>query len=334
MAVFSLTVSGGNIIAGVDISVSPTSSLDTTYYSSDDGSNWHRANLPSNVTFVPAVVSDGSSLAYAAVITQSSSTTGLYKSTDAGVTWDARTFSINVDLNRMAVKGNNVLGSTLFTAFYSIDFGESWTGSSPPGNCPGGCGIFTYTLRGNSIFAGLDAGMFLSTDQGASWVPFNAGFPACPKPDVEASCADDNYLYAGTFGDGVWRKPLTPLLALSRAVSRKSHGIAGTFDIDMPITGTSGVEDRSGGGPGTIIVLSFTNPVIGGSADATTGTGNVSGTGFSGNDMIISLTGVANEQMLTLTASGVTDINGNVLGPVSIPIGRFLTKETQMAIEW
>ncbi len=206
VAVFSLTVSGGNIVAGVDILLSPTSALDAVFYSSDDGDNWHRANLPSNVTFVPAVASDGNSLAYAAVITDSSSTTGLYKSTDAGITWDARTFSINADLNRMAVKGNNVLGSTLFSAFYSTDFGESWAGSSPPGNCPGGCGIFTYTLKGDSIFAGLDAGMFLSTNQGASWIAFNAGFPICPKPDVEASCADDNYLYAGTFGDGVWRK--------------------------------------------------------------------------------------------------------------------------------
>ncbi len=206
VAVFTLTVSSGNIIAGVNVNLSPTSSLDTIYYSTDDGSTWHRSNLPSNVTFVPAVASDGSSLTYAAVITQSSSTTGLYKSTDAGVTWDAKTFSLNVDLNRMAANGSNVLGSTLFVAYYSTDFGETWFGSSPPGNCPGGCGIFTYTLRGNSIFAGNDQGMFLSTDQGASWIPFNAGFAACPKPDVEASSVDNNYLYAGTTGEGVWRK--------------------------------------------------------------------------------------------------------------------------------
>jgi photosystem II stability/assembly factor-like uncharacterized protein len=206
VAVFSLTVSSGNIIAGVNVSLSPTLPLDAIFYSSDDGSNWHQANLPSNVTFVPAVASDGSSLAYAAVITQSSSTTGLYKSTDAGVTWSSRTFALNVDLNRLAAKENNVLASTLFGAFYSTDFGEGWAGSSPPGNCPGGCGIFTYTLRGSSIFAGNEEGMFLSTNEGASWVSFNAGFPVCPKPDVEASCADDNYLFAGTFGEGVWRK--------------------------------------------------------------------------------------------------------------------------------
>src|SRR5438132_12331468 len=31
------------------------------------------------------------------------------------------------------------------------------------------------------------------------------------------------------------------------AVSRKTHGAAGTFDINMPLTGTSGVECRTGG---------------------------------------------------------------------------------------
>ena len=55
--------------------------------------------------------------------------------------------------------------------------------------------------------------MFLSTDSGASWTSINEGFPVCPKPAVEASCADDNYLFAGTFGDGVWRKLLNPVFA-------------------------------------------------------------------------------------------------------------------------
>lgn len=228
VAAFTLTVSSGNIIAGVDVSISPTSALDAIFYSSDDGDNWHRANLPSDVTFVPAVTSDGNPLAYAGVSTQSSSTTGLYKSTDAGITWDARTFSLNADLNRMAVNGNNVLGSTLFGAFYSMDFGESWGGSSPPGNCPGGCGIFTYTLRGSSVFAGLDAGMFRSTDGGVAWDPINDGFAVCPKPDVEASCSDSNYLYAGTTGEGVWRKLLDPVFATPTPTPEPSATIAPT----------------------------------------------------------------------------------------------------------
>ena len=40
----------------------------------------------------------------------------------------------------------------------------------------------------------------------------------------------------------------TPALLLLSAVSQKTHGGAGTFDINMPLSGPSGVEFRSGGG--------------------------------------------------------------------------------------
>ena len=205
---YSLTVSSGNILAAVNISFSPSQSLEGIFYSPDDGSDWHQANLPLQPTFVSAVASDGTSRAYAGVYGQSFSVTGLYQSTDAGITWVSRTDVLQVDIERLAVKGSNVLAATLFTGFFSTDFGETW-GSSTPGFCaPFGCGIATYALRDNSIFAGNSAGMFLSTDSGASWTDINQGFPTCPVPVVEASCADNLYLFAGTFGEGVSRKLL------------------------------------------------------------------------------------------------------------------------------
>ena len=205
---YSLTVSSGNILAAVNVSFSPSQSLEGIFYSPDDGSNWHQANLPLQPTFVSAVASDRTSLAFAGVYGQSFSVTGLYQSRDAGITWFSRTDVLQVDIERLTVKGSNVLASTLFTGFFSTDFGETW-GSSTPGFCaPFGCGIATYTLRDNSIFAGNSAGMFLSTDNGASWADINQGFPTCPVPVVEASCADNNYLFAGTLGEGVWRKLL------------------------------------------------------------------------------------------------------------------------------
>jgi len=204
---WSLTASDGDIVAAVTVLLSPSEPLDGIFYSSDDGSTWHQATLPIVPTAVTAVASDGSSLAYAAVFGQSSSVKGLYKSTDAGVTWTQRP-ALNVDIERLAANGSNVLAGDLFGAYYSTDFGESWAFSDPPGNCPFGCGIFTYTFRGSSIFAGDTAGMFFSTDSGATWIPVNEGFPQCPIPSIEASCADNNYLFAGTFGEGVWRKLL------------------------------------------------------------------------------------------------------------------------------
>ena len=204
---WSLTASGGNVVAAVTVLLSPSEPLDNIFYSSDNGSTWQQANVPLDPTAVIAVASDGSSLAYAGVFGQSSFVTGLYKSTDAGVTWAFRP-ALMVDIERLAVNGSNVLAATLFTGFYSTDFGETWAVSTP-GFCPPfGCGVATYTLRGSSIFAGNTAGMFLSTDSGASWADINQGFPTCPIPPVEASCADDAYLFAGTFGEGVWRKLL------------------------------------------------------------------------------------------------------------------------------
>lgn len=204
---YSLSVSGGNILAAVEVLLSQTDTLEGIFYSSDDGSTWHQANIPTNVSFVSSVASDGSPLGYAGVFSQGFLETGLYKSTDAGLTWTFRP-ALMQDIERLAANGSNVLSGGLFDAFYSTDFGESWFASSPPGNCPSGCGVFTYTLRGSSIFAGDEAGMFLSTDSGASWIAVNEGFPACPTPDIEASCADSSYLFAGTSGEGVWRKLL------------------------------------------------------------------------------------------------------------------------------
>src|SRR5207302_1456066 len=45
---------------------------------------------------------------------------------------------------------------------------------------------------------------------------------------------------------------------------------------------------------------------------------------FSGNEMIISLTGIANRQVVTLTANNVTGQNGGSIGAVSVNIGFLL----------
>src|SRR4030095_9831772 len=111
--VWSLTASGGNIVAAVTVLFSPSEALDGIFYSPDNGGIWHQATLPIKPTAVLAVASDGSSLAYAGVFGQSSSVKGLYKSTDAGVTWTQRQ-ALNVDIERLAANGNNVLAGQLF----------------------------------------------------------------------------------------------------------------------------------------------------------------------------------------------------------------------------
>lgn len=102
------------------------------------------------------------------------------------------------------------------------------------------------------------------------------------------------------------------------AVSRKTHGGAGTFDIALPLTGNLGIEDRETSGSHTIVVT-FGNTVTVAGASITSGTGTVGSFVVSGATVTVNLTGVTNAQRLTVTLLSVND--GTTTGDVSIPMG-------------
>src|SRR6185369_16156217 len=80
-------------------------------------------------------------------------------------------------------------------------------------------------------------------------------------------------------------------LTLMSAASRKKHSNAGTFDIELPLTGTPGVECRVGNG-GTFrqaIVFSFSEPVTSVSGTTTTTCGTVASTTISGSTVTAEL---------------------------------------------
>jgi hypothetical protein len=114
---------------------------------------------------------------------------------------------------------------------------------------------------------------------------------------------------------------------LSGAVSRKTHGGAGTSDINLPVDG-SGIECRSGGANGDYtVVFTFANQLASvGGANVTSGTASVSNSSIqNGVDYVVNLTGVSNPQKLTVTLTSVTDTTGNsspaVAGTMSVLIG-------------
>jgi hypothetical protein len=111
-------------------------------------------------------------------------------------------------------------------------------------------------------------------------------------------------------------------LAVVTAVSQMTHGAAGDFGIDLPLSGEPGVECRSGGANGDYkIVFTFTNNVVSGNASVTTGTGSVSGSPvFSNNTMTVNLTGVANVQQIIVTLNGVTDSFSQTLADTAVPM--------------
>ena len=110
------------------------------------------------------------------------------------------------------------------------------------------------------------------------------------------------------------------------AVSRKTHGGAGDFDINLPLTGVVGVECRSGGANNDYkVIVSFASAVTFSSAAVTDGEGTGSVATISGsgtNTVTVDLTGVTNAQRITLALFDVND--GMNSGDVGIRMGMLI----------
>jgi hypothetical protein len=108
----------------------------------------------------------------------------------------------------------------------------------------------------------------------------------------------------------------------SSAVSRKTHGGAGTFDINLPLVpigGAVGIEDRTGTVAGAhTMVVTFANPVTVGGVAVTSGTGMASFS-VAGAVVTVNLTGVTDAQRLGVTLMNVND--GTTAGDVLVPMG-------------
>jgi hypothetical protein len=103
-------------------------------------------------------------------------------------------------------------------------------------------------------------------------------------------------------------------------VSRMSHGGAGTFDINLPITSTPGIECRSGAASGEYqVVVTFPNSVTFNNAAVTSGSGVVSSSSGNGTTAItLNLSGVTNAQTIAITLTSVND--GANTADVAIPM--------------
>ncbi len=148
--------------------------------------------------------------------------------------------------------------------------------------------------------------------------------------------ASDGSFYGTTYGGGtadsgtVFRINITPPpVQLLGVVSRKTHGSAGAYDINLPLTSAPGIECRSGGANGDYtLVFTFVSALTNvGGANVTSGTGSVSSSNIDSNDAhnyIANLTGVTNAQSITVSLTNVTDSAGNFSVAVSASMGVLL----------
>ena len=128
-------------------------------------------------------------------------------------------------------------------------------------------------------------------------------------------------------------------IAPTSVVSRKTHGGAGDFDIDMPLSGlpgTLGVECRSGGATNDyqLVVTYPANVVVNGNpqAQVTSGAGAIGSGGtsnggmvvVSGNTVTIPLTNVTSGQVINVQPGIINTpavSGGNLVIPMGVLVG-------------
>ena len=110
----------------------------------------------------------------------------------------------------------------------------------------------------------------------------------------------------------------TPLL--QSAVSRKMHGGAGTFDLPLSLVPTNPTtEPRLG--PVQTIVCTFDKAITRADVTVTEGAATAGAPTVSGNDVVVTLTGVADQQYVTVSLTNVTSTDGGTAGVGSVRIG-------------
>jgi hypothetical protein len=111
-----------------------------------------------------------------------------------------------------------------------------------------------------------------------------------------------------------------PTPSLAGAASRKVHGAAGTFDLPLNAATTNPTtEPRQG--PAQTIVFTFDKPIAAATVSIIEGTATAAAPAFSGNDVVVSLSGVTDHQYVTVSLANVASADGGSGGSGAARIG-------------
>jgi hypothetical protein len=123
---------------------------------------------------------------------------------------------------------------------------------------------------------------------------------------------------------------LRDVIAPTNVVSRKVHGAAGAFDINLPLTGMAGIECRSGGALNSYhVVFTFPSAVTFSEAKVTPGAGRTAAldtpattTNADGTEVTVNLVDVSDAQKITVSLLNAND--GASTTNVSVEMGVLL----------
>lgn len=171
--------------------------------------------------------------------------TGIYKTTDGGVTWSNVTGTVPIASalpefitidptdpnNAWVVLGGYSAGNKIFV---TSNGGATWTNfSANLPNIPANCSVYQPGTN-DVIYVGMDVGIYYRDNISAQWTLYTTGLPNVPIADMEISPASPYLLYAATYGRGVWvasvnSPPGSPLTSFALPSAGLCTGSAITF---------------------------------------------------------------------------------------------------------
>jgi photosystem II stability/assembly factor-like uncharacterized protein len=170
------------------------------FLSSDRGVHWQYSGLDGQN--INAIISWNSTVF-------AGTEDGVFRSADDGASWQRS----GGELAATTIGSFAVCGSQIFTGteskngvFRSNDGGATWKVAN---NGMAGS-IYSLVPQGSNLFAGTGSGVFLSTDLGEHWKTVNEGLT-----NTQVFCLSilGSDIFAGTWGGGVLRRPLSEMIA-------------------------------------------------------------------------------------------------------------------------
>ena len=203
----ALASSGSNLYAG---------GLHGVFISSDQGSTWNRYNEGLADTNVSALSVCGTHLF-------ASAWSGAFLRNDGDAHWT----TLSMPSYGMPVIGSS--GSTIVagypggTIYRSTDYGSSWIPIDGSDGCTVVIAVPSPSGAGHVALGGTYSGVYRSTDDGVSFSDVNEGWDS---PEVTSLAATNDYLFAATSGEGVWKQPLKSATSVSSSGGDIPKGFA------------------------------------------------------------------------------------------------------------
>ena len=194
------------------------------FYSSNDGATWSPSSITSGTSW--AFTTSGANLFVGMQFS------GVRLSTNQGVSWSNTSLG-STNVLSLLTNGSNIYAGTEFNGIHvSTNNGLNWTQTSFLA-----FGVNSIISQSSFLFVGASnvgapdiGGVFISSNGGGTWQMRNQGFGGIYS--IHSLVYHNAYMFAGTFGGGVWRRGYSEIIA-PVGISNTNNVIPEKFSLEQ-----------------------------------------------------------------------------------------------------